>query len=296
MNVLLTGATGYVGSNVLAALLAAGHEVLAVTRSETSAEQARQAGAKAVVHDLTDTAWLVGRAGQRSTPRSTPRPPGTRTTRRSTTRSIDAVVAAFAGTDKRYLHTSGIWIWGAGQVAEDGPLDPPAIVAWRIERENRLLAADVRATIIAPAIVYGHDRGIVGGRLRGRLPDAGRRRCGSSAPATSTGRRCTSRTWPTSTWRRCPAVRRRRVRRGVGRTTRRSARSRRRSSAPTAASCPSPTTSRAPGSAPSFADALLVDQQADGALARATWGWVPTPAEPARRAVGVTRRRDVSHM
>ena len=37
MNVLLTGATGYVGSNVLAALLAAGHEVLAVTRSETSA-------------------------------------------------------------------------------------------------------------------------------------------------------------------------------------------------------------------------------------------------------------------
>ena len=59
MNVLLTGATGYIGSNVLSALLAAGHEVLAVTRSESSAAQAREAGAKAVVHDLTDTAWLL---------------------------------------------------------------------------------------------------------------------------------------------------------------------------------------------------------------------------------------------
>src|SRR5947208_2121318 len=59
MRVLLTGATGYIGSNVLTALLAAGHEVLAVTRSESSAAQATAAGATAVVHDLTDTPWLV---------------------------------------------------------------------------------------------------------------------------------------------------------------------------------------------------------------------------------------------
>src|SRR4029077_9073943 len=155
MNVLLTGATGYIGSNVLAALLAAGHEVLAVTRSETSAQRAREAGAKAVVHDLTDAAWLVDEL------RSVDAAIHTAATWDASNPAfddavIDAAVAAFAGTDKRYLHTSGIWIWGAGQVVEDAPLDPPSIVAWRVERENRLLGADVRATIIAPAIVYGH--------------------------------------------------------------------------------------------------------------------------------------------
>lgn len=162
MNVLLTGATGYIGSNVLTALVASGHRVLAVTRSEASADQARAAGATAVVGDLTDTPWLAEQLRAVDAAIHTAAT-GDADNPAFDDAVIDAVIEAFAGTDKPYLHTSGVWVWGAGQVHADGPLRPPALVAWRVEREERLLEADVHATIVAPAVVYGQGRGLVPG-------------------------------------------------------------------------------------------------------------------------------------
>jgi nucleoside-diphosphate-sugar epimerase len=173
MKVLLTGSTGYVGSAVLEALVARGHDVLAVTRSASSAEQARAGGATAVVGDLGDAAWFTARLDEVDAAihlaaaddgSSAELDDGV----------IDAVVAAFGGTDKPYLHTSGVWIFGAGaDLTEDGPLQPPAIVAWRVEREQRLLASGVRATVIAPAIVYGRKGGIPVGVVAGGPRDEG---------------------------------------------------------------------------------------------------------------------------
>ncbi|MDQ1727298.1 MAG: hypothetical protein QOK14_1343, partial [Frankiaceae bacterium] len=54
MHVLLTGGTGFVGSGVLAALLADGHDVTAIARSEQSAKALDAAGATAVIGDITD--------------------------------------------------------------------------------------------------------------------------------------------------------------------------------------------------------------------------------------------------
>ncbi len=52
MKIFLTGGSGFVGSAVLSQLLSAGHQVLALARSTTSAEALRTAGAEVLTGDL----------------------------------------------------------------------------------------------------------------------------------------------------------------------------------------------------------------------------------------------------
>lgn len=59
------------------------------------------------------------------------------------------------------MHTGGVWVWGdSAAISEDDPQNPPAITSWRAEREERVLTSGIRASLIAPAIVYGHGGGI----------------------------------------------------------------------------------------------------------------------------------------
>ncbi len=58
MSILLTGATGYIGSSVLPRLLDEGHAVTALVRDESKAQLVRDAGAAAVVGDATDGALV----------------------------------------------------------------------------------------------------------------------------------------------------------------------------------------------------------------------------------------------
>ncbi|WP_426592543.1 NAD-dependent epimerase/dehydratase family protein [Cellulomonas sp. McL0617] len=274
MRVLLTGATGYVGSNVLAALVAAGHDVLAVTRSPEAADRARDDGATALVHDLTDTLWLVARLREVDAAIHTAAT-GDADNPAFDDAVIDAVIGAFSGTDKPYVHTSGIWIWGSGSVHEDRPLDPPEIVAWRIPREERLLASHVRATIVAPAVVYGQGRGMVPGVFGpgSRTADGTLRLVGSGEQRWSVvhvedladafvaalssgprGQRVVAASGQTPTVREIAQA----VVGPQGRVL---------------AESDEDTRARL-GAA--FADALLLDQPAGGSLARTVWGWAPS--------------------
>jgi nucleoside-diphosphate-sugar epimerase len=59
MKVFLAGATGAIGKRMVPQLLAAGHEVVGTTRSETKAQRLRASGADAVVVDPFDRAALT---------------------------------------------------------------------------------------------------------------------------------------------------------------------------------------------------------------------------------------------
>ncbi len=157
MKVLLTGATGYIGSSVLSRLLSEGHEVTALVRDAAKARTVEEAGARGLVGDVTD-AGLVAEAASVAD--------GvihTASTPEGDAAFIDAVLGAFGGSGKPFVHTGGIWSYGtSSDITEQSPLDRPALTAWRGAGEARVLGATgVRGTVVAPALVYGRAGGLI---------------------------------------------------------------------------------------------------------------------------------------
>jgi nucleoside-diphosphate-sugar epimerase len=156
MSILLTGATGYIGSSVLPRLLEEGHSVTALVRDEAKAAIVTAAGATALVGDATDSDLVTQAAldsdgiihlasGKDVDPVF-----------------IDAVFRGLEGSGKPFVHTGGIWSFGSNaDISEDSPLDPPALTAWRGANEERVLTAEgIRASVVVPSIVYGHGKGL----------------------------------------------------------------------------------------------------------------------------------------
>lgn len=160
MKVLLTGGTGYIGSTVLEALVAAGHRVTAVVRSHAASLQVTDQGATGIIGDLFDAPWLatelrghdaaIHLAGSSDA-----------SDEALNASVISAAISAFAGTDRAFLHTGGIWVYGDDcAISEDHEPHPPAIMAWRPAEERHLLESGIRASVIQPGIVYGRGGGI----------------------------------------------------------------------------------------------------------------------------------------
>ena len=149
MNIALTGATGFIGSHVLADLYKHGHEVTALVRDDAQAEVVAARGATPVVVDLYDrpaVARLLSRAGGAIHTAS----PGDATSADLDSAVADAVIDAFAGTGKPYLQISGLWIYGTNPaITEASPFNAPAMVAWKEPIERRVLGAtDVRSQFV----------------------------------------------------------------------------------------------------------------------------------------------------
>jgi nucleoside-diphosphate-sugar epimerase len=158
VNVLLTGGTGYIGGAVLQALRAQGHQVTAVVRSEESAKAVTGAGADAVIGDVTDAGWLAGHlvGVEGAIHLAQLEPTGDDAV-------LEAVSAAFEGSTRPFVYTSGVWIFGNNaDITEESPLRPGDISEWRLPRLDRVLGSGLRASVIAPAPVYGHGKGLAG--------------------------------------------------------------------------------------------------------------------------------------
>jgi nucleoside-diphosphate-sugar epimerase len=172
MNVVLTGATGFVGSHILSRLQERGHEVTALVRDEARAGIVEARGTIPAVVDLYDVAAVVDLLGDSDGAIHTASP-GDETSANLDAAVADAAIEAFAGTGKPYIQISGLWVYGDNSsISEASAFNAPALVAWREPIERRVLdAPDMRGIVIVSGTAYGDGGGALPGLVLGSPRD-----------------------------------------------------------------------------------------------------------------------------
>ncbi len=176
MRILLTGATGYIGSAVLDGLLRGGHDVTALVRDNEKAARVAARGAHPVIGNLADPESYRSSADAQdgyvhaAFDRASGRGPVIDRI------ALDVLLSAAKrrrtgdgnGPPSRFvIYTSGVWVLGRtpDPAGEDAPLNPISYVSWRPEHEGILLNAGsdrVRTIVVRPGVVYGGGDGLVG--------------------------------------------------------------------------------------------------------------------------------------
>jgi nucleoside-diphosphate-sugar epimerase len=191
VKVLVTGATGYIGSAVASALLKRDHEVIGLARSARSAATLRDRGIEPALGDFGDPAILGPVVGAASvdvvvSAASLGATNGDSATTFARDRdAVRAVQAALRGPEQALVFTSGSAVFGVfngGEQTnvvydEDSPVPLPAStfapasagvhpllvagfgdsMAARVEAEREVLEhPSTRGIVIRPGLVYGH--------------------------------------------------------------------------------------------------------------------------------------------
>jgi nucleoside-diphosphate-sugar epimerase len=191
MKILVTGATGYIGSAVATALVARGHEVLGLARSEQSAAKLRQIGLAPVMGDFADSPSLANAiiASDVDAVVSTASVGASQGDNADTfardRAAVRAMQEALGSSGKALVFTSGSAVFGVfnggdateAVYGEDAALPLPEEVfaprsarvypmlvaglgeamAARVETEHVVLAdPGVRGIVVRPGLVYGN--------------------------------------------------------------------------------------------------------------------------------------------
>lgn len=179
MRVLLAGASGAVGTPLTRQLIAAGHEVVGISRSQTNAERLRNGGAEAVVADVIDRENLLAAVrGVRAdavmhqltalrTTKMREAMQGTNNLR--TTGTANLLAAARAVGAHRFLTQSivlgyGYRDHGPHVITEDDPFAEPvsgqlgeAVAAIRSTEEQVFSADEMEGIALRYGFFYGQD-------------------------------------------------------------------------------------------------------------------------------------------
>jgi nucleoside-diphosphate-sugar epimerase len=173
MKVALTGATGFVGSHILAELQEHGHQVVALVRDDAQADKVAARGARPEVVDLYDRPAVKNLLSDTDGAVHTASP-GDATSADLDSAVIDSAIDALGASGKPYVHISGLWIYGNNtDITEESPVDAPAMVAWKEPLQQRLLSqTGMRGTIVVSGVAYGDGGGGIPGLLLGSPRDA----------------------------------------------------------------------------------------------------------------------------
>ena len=179
MQIFLTGATGYIGSAVLDAMLKGGHQVVALARDPEKAEALQARGATAIVGELGLPKTYVNAVKKADAVIHTARdssPRGVELDKQAIETMLQALRDGYIVDRKprTFIYTSGVWVLGntAKAAEEDAPLDPAPNVTWRPAHEDIVLSAfgdGLRTVVVRPGIVYGGGRGIVADLIKDAL-------------------------------------------------------------------------------------------------------------------------------
>ena len=178
MRIFLTGATGYIGSAVLDALLRANHQITALVRTPQAADALASRGVTPVLGDLrTVKSYRAAAEAHRCVhPRRRRLEPEARRSRSQGHRHAagPAASARAKSSPVSFVYTSGIWVLGsnAQPMDETAQPNPGQLLGWRPAHEQLVLQAaapNLRTAVIRPGIVYGGNRGIVSDLLKNAL-------------------------------------------------------------------------------------------------------------------------------